>query len=56
MYELLVKWIDKSQMVKEVRDAQQLGKWIPLMRGGVTYAQLTTPSGVTKDITNLFHQ
>jgi hypothetical protein len=56
MHELLVKWIDKSQMMKEVENAKQLGKYIRLMRGGVQYAQITTPSGVTKDITELFHQ
>jgi hypothetical protein len=27
-----------------------------LMRGGVVFAQITTPSGVTKDITELFNQ
>ena len=56
MHKLLVKWIDKSQMMKEVENAKQLGKYIRLMRGGVTFAQITTPSGVTKDITELFNQ
>jgi hypothetical protein len=56
MHELLVKWIDKSQMVRTVENTQQLGKYIKLMRGGVVFAQITTPSGVTKDITELFNQ
>jgi fructose-1,6-bisphosphatase/sedoheptulose 1,7-bisphosphatase-like protein len=56
MHELLVKWIDKSQMVRTIENAQQLGKYIKLMRGGVVFAQITTPSGVTKDITELFNQ
>ena len=56
MHELLVKWIDKSQMVRTVENTQQLGKYIRLMRGGVVFAQITTPSGVTKDITELFNQ
>ena len=56
MHELLVKWIDKSQMTRTIENSQQLGKYIRLMRGGVTFAQITTPSGVTKDTTELFNQ
>jgi hypothetical protein len=56
MYKLVVKWIDKSVMETTVRDSVQLRKYINLMRGGVTFASITTPSGVEKDITLHFNQ
>jgi|TARA_R110000796_G_scaffold7025_4_gene24508 hypothetical protein len=55
MYQVLVKWMDKSVMDRMVTDKQLRGL-IKNLKSGVTYAQVITPSGVTKEITNLFNQ
>ena len=54
MYQVLVKWMDKSVMDRMVTDKQLRGL-IKNLKSGVTYAQVITPSGVTKEITNLFN-
>jgi L-2-hydroxyglutarate oxidase LhgO len=55
MYKLVVRWIDKSVMERMVTP-DQLKRYIPLMKGGVVHATLTTPSGVVKEITQYFNQ
>ena len=55
MYILLVKWVDDSVINRVVTD-KQLRAMIKNFKGGVRYAQVITPSGVTKEITNLFNQ
>lgn len=55
MYDLLVKWVDDSVMSKVVTDKQLRGM-IKNLKGGVRYAHVITPSGVTKEITEYFNQ
>ena len=55
MYNLLVKWVDDSVINRVVTD-KQLRVMIKNFKDGVRYAQVITPSGVTKEITNLFNQ
>ena len=55
MYKVLVKWFDKSELTREINNSKELGSLISNLKGGVTYAQIITPSGVTKEITNLFN-
>jgi len=55
MYKLVVRWIDKSVMTRMVTP-NELKRYIPLMKGGVVHATLTTPSGVEKEITQFFNQ
>ena len=54
MYELLVKWVDDTEMKRTITSSKELGKFTRILKGGVRYAQITTPSGVTKDCTELF--
>ena len=55
MYNLLVRWVDKSVMSRMVTERQLRGL-MGNLKGGVSYAHVVTPSGVTKDITNIMNQ
>jgi hypothetical protein len=54
MYTLLVRWFDNSTMTRNIKDAEQLGRLTKQLKGGITFAELTTPSGVTKEVTKFF--
>ena len=56
MYKLLVRWMDNQEMSRNIKDAGQLMRLIPQLKGGVVYAQIVTPSGVTKEITKEFNK
>jgi len=53
MYQVLVKWFDNGVMNKLMTE-KQLRVLPNVLRGGVSYAKVITPSGVTKEITHLF--
>jgi len=55
MYNLLVKWVDKSVMSRMVTEKQLRGM-VNTLKGGVSYAHVITPSGVTKEITNILNK
>lgn len=55
MYNLLVKWVDDSVINRVVTD-KQLRVMIKNFEDGVRYAQVITPSGVTKEITEHFNK
>ena len=56
MYKLLVRWMDNQVMERTITDAGQLMRLIPNLKAGVVHAQLVTPSGVTKEITQHFNK
>jgi hypothetical protein len=56
MYKLLVRWMDNQEMSRTIKDAGQLRNVISSLKGGVVYASILSPSGVTKEITEMFHQ
>ena len=56
MYKLLVRWMDNQEMSRNIKDVGQLMRLIPQLKAGVVHAQLLTPSGVTKEITQYFNQ
>ena len=56
MYKLLVRWMDNQVMERTINDVNQLRGIINSVKGGVVFATLVSPSGVTKEITNLFNQ
>jgi len=56
MYKVLVKWFDKSELKREIVNPQQLKALVDNLKSGVVYAEVVTPSGVSKDITNLFNK
>ena len=56
MYELLVKWVDNTEMKRTITSSEELGKFTRILKSGVRYAQITTPSGVSKEITEHFNK
>jgi hypothetical protein len=56
MYKLLVRWMDGQQMSRTIKDVGQLRGIINSVKGGVVFATLVSPSGVTKDITEHFNK
>ena len=56
MYKLLVRWIDGQQMNRAIKDVGQLRGIINSVKGGVVFATLVSPSGVTKEITEHFNR
>jgi len=55
MYKLLVKWFQGSQLEK-VMNESQLREFIMNNTQSVRYAQVITPSGVTKEITEFLNK
>ena len=56
MYKLLVRWMDNQEMSRNIKDVGQLRNVINNLKGGVIHAQLISPSGVTKEITEHFNK
>jgi len=56
MYKLLVRWMDNQVMERTINDVNQLRGIINSVKGGVVHAQLVTPSGVSKEITEHFNK
>ena len=56
MYKLLVRWMDNQVMERTIKDVNQLMRLIPQLKAGVVHAQVVTPSGVTKEITEHFNK
>jgi len=56
MYKLLVRWIDNQVMERTINDVNQLRGIINSVKAGVVHAQLVTPSGVSKEITEHFNK
>ena len=56
MYTLLVRWIDNQVMERTINDVNQLRGIINSVKGGVVFATLVSPSGVSKEITEHFNK
>ena len=56
MYKLLVRWMDNQVMERTIKDVNQLRGIIGSLKAGVVHAQLVTPSGVSKEITEHFNK
>ena len=56
MYKLLVRWMDNQVMSRNIKDVGQLRNIIGSLKAGVVHAQLVSPSGVTKEITEHFNR
>ena len=56
MYKLLVRWMDNQVMERTIKDVNQLRGIINSVKGGVVFATLVSPSGVTKEITEHFNK
>jgi len=56
MYKLLVRWMDNQVMERTITDVAQLRGIINSVKGGVVFATLLSPSGVTKEITEHFNK
>jgi hypothetical protein len=56
MYKLLVRWMDNQVMERTIKDVGQLRNVIGSLKSGVAYATITTPSGVSKEITEHFNK
>jgi hypothetical protein len=56
MYKLLVRWMDNQVMERTINDVNQLRGIINSVKGGVVFATLVSPSGVTKEITEHFNK
>ena len=56
MYTLLVRWMDNQVMERTINDVNQLRGIINSVKGGVVFATLVSPSGVTKEITEHFNK
>ena len=56
MYTLLVRWMDDQVMERTINDVNQLRGIINSVKGGVVFATLVSPSGVTKEITEHFNK
>jgi hypothetical protein len=54
MHKLLVRWFDNSTMTRTIKDAAQLRRLADQLKEGVVYAELTTPSGATSEVTKYF--
>ena len=54
MYKLTIKWSQTDVLNRLIGNSNELNAMIKSVKGGVTYAQIVTPSGVTKDITKYF--
>lgn len=55
MYKLLVKWFNLNQLEKVMNETELRG-FISSNTQSVKYAHVVTPSGVTKEITNLLNK
>jgi len=56
MYKLLVRWMDNQVMERTITEVAQLRGIINSVKGGVVYATLVSPSGVSKEITEHFNK
>ena len=56
MYKLLVRWIDNQVMERTIKDVNQLRGIINSVKGGVVFATIVSPSGVSKEITEHFNK
>ena len=55
MYKVLVKWFN-NEVVNELMSETQLRTFISSTKELVKYAEIVTPSGVTKEITQHFNK